>query len=156
MKAFMTNGTFEYLSKLEEQHPFILMHNADTAIAYYEDDKNSSIFKTSRNYEVVLSQNDLQETGFIALTHLPITDEGAPIFELEFKETAKNITDHPGFIALRLLRPSKGKTYILLTEWRNKYAYQRWKNDEGMAIEQKPYSAGPAYTNVYQVGEEEA
>ncbi|QGH35702.1 antibiotic biosynthesis monooxygenase [Gracilibacillus salitolerans] len=155
MNGYMTNGTYPYLEKLKSKHtisPFILMHNEDKAVAYYED-TNSSIFETSRDYLVLAQAGKLAELGFISLSHLPVTDEGRPIFEMDYKQKVNEIS---GGIATRLLRPLKGNSYILLVEWNNPKDYQAWKQTKPLPNKKEDsYIAGSVYTETFQVGEEE-
>ncbi|KAB8139014.1 antibiotic biosynthesis monooxygenase [Gracilibacillus oryzae] len=157
MKAYMTNGTYEFLNKLKNKHtisPFLLMNNRENAIAFYESEKQS-IFQTGRNYEVIAKEGNLSEEGFASIIHLPITDEGRPIFELEWKDKLKRVGQLNGLIAARVLRPLRGNEYLILTEWADNKVYQTQK-DFFIEEEKSPYSsAGPNYTKTYHVGEKE-
>ncbi len=158
MKAFMTNGTYEFLEKLKEKQaisPFLLMHNGVKTIAYYEDTKQS-IFESGRNYQILEQIGKLIEVGFISLSHIPVTDEGHPIFEMDVKEQVKEMTKTDGVVAARILQPEQGYTYILLIEWQEQKHYQAWKNTDPLPNKQKvSYIAGDVYTETFEVGEEE-
>lgn len=150
----MTNGTYAFLEKLKDEHkitPFLIMHNGEKAIAYYESN-GPSIFQTSRNYEVIAEAGNLSEEGYSSILHLPITSEGRPLFEHEWKEKVTDIAQLRGVTAVRVLRPFKGREYIIFTEWTDNEAYQA--NKESVVIQKKsPYMAGDSYTMTYNVGE---
>ncbi|ENH95583.1 hypothetical protein J416_15367 [Gracilibacillus halophilus YIM-C55.5] len=163
MYAYMTNGTYTFLKKIKEkyQHNYemIVMHNGEKAIAYYQSEQ-ASIFETSRDYEVIVEKGGLKEEGFIVLNHIPVTDEGKPLFETQFKERAEAIENTSGFYALRVLRPLRGNTYIVMVEWEDQASFQHWKNSDHFQKahnkKEKPsYMAGPSYSESLQVGEEE-
>ncbi|MFC4403192.1 antibiotic biosynthesis monooxygenase family protein [Gracilibacillus xinjiangensis] len=154
MKAYMTNGTYDFLEKLKEKHEidlFLIMHNGEKAIAYYESNERS-IFQTSRNYEIIAKEGNLAETGYASLLHMPITEEGRPLFEHEWKEKVSDIAQLNGVISVRILRPVKGREYIIFTEWAHNDAYQVQKN-YFTENEKKPYSAGANYEMTYNVGD---
>ncbi|WP_186579134.1 antibiotic biosynthesis monooxygenase family protein [Aquibacillus kalidii] len=167
MKAYMTNGTIDFLLKKEKKHPdlhFLFMQNNNKTIAYYEDTE-STVFETARNYEVIVSKGDIKKEGFVVINNIPVTDEGRPIFETQFKNRAGMIDGSPGFQALRVLRPLQGNIYIVLVEWADELSYETWKNSESFANSHKkpsgtkerpPYSAGPSYAESFHVVEEQA
>ncbi|MFD2657716.1 antibiotic biosynthesis monooxygenase [Gracilibacillus thailandensis] len=155
MNGYMTNGTYPYLEKLKSKHhifPFIIMHNDVKAIAYYED-TNPSIFETSRDYLVLAQVGELSEIGFISLSHIPVTEEGSPIFEMDYKQKVNEIS---GVVTARLLRPFRGNSYILLVEWDDPKDYHAWKKTNPLPNKKEDsYIAGSVYTETFQVGEDE-
>ncbi|MDX8045729.1 antibiotic biosynthesis monooxygenase [Gracilibacillus sp. S3-1-1] len=154
MKAYMTNGTYSYLEKLKtEQHvsPLLLLNNEVKTVAYYEDPQ-PSIFATSRNFTIIGQRGKLAEEGFVSIVHIPVTIEGRPIFELEYNERIERIKTA---VAIRLLRPQTGNTYILFIEWLDSSAYKEWKQTNPLPHKKEdPYIAGPVYTETFHVGEE--
>ncbi|WP_208590412.1 antibiotic biosynthesis monooxygenase [Gracilibacillus suaedae] len=155
MNGYMTNGTYLYLEKLKSKHPFfpfIIMHNDVKAVAYYED-TNPSIFETSRDYLVIAQVGELSEKGFISLSHIPVTEEGSPIFEMDYKQKVNEIS---GIVAARLLRPFRGNSYIILVEWDGSKDYHAWKKTNPLPNKKEDsYIAGSVYTETFQVGEDE-
>ena|SRR5690625_251350 len=158
MNGYMTNGTYDFLNKIKEKHnisPFLLMHNSAKAVAYYED-ASASIFELSRNYELLNETGSLKEVGFMSMTHIPVTEEGRPIFEMDYKEKVDKLAGVNGVIGARILRPYRGNTYILLIEWNHLKEYQSWKNIDPIFQEkQASYIASEPYSETFQVGEEE-
>ncbi|UOQ46819.1 antibiotic biosynthesis monooxygenase [Gracilibacillus caseinilyticus] len=155
MNGYMTNGTYEFLEKIKESHsisPFILMHNQVKSIAYYEDTA-SSIFETSRNYQVLTQIGQLTESGYISMTHIPVTEEGRPIFEMEYNQI---VQDLEGVIAARVLRPFHGNQYILLIEWKDPEDFEKWKDQKPLPFKkQNSYVTGSVYSENFKVGGEE-
>lgn len=158
MYSYMTNGTYEFLDKLKGKHkisPFLLMHNNVKAVAYYEDTEDS-IFELSRNYEILEKTGTLQEIGFVSFTHIPVTEEGRPIFEMDYKGKVKHLAEVAGVEAARVLRPFTGNDYILLIEWSDQKEYQSWENIDPIFQEKKAsYIASEPYNETFQVGIEE-
>ncbi|MBM7571466.1 antibiotic biosynthesis monooxygenase family protein [Aquibacillus albus] len=164
MNAYMTNGSLAFLLKMKEQHTdkdIYLMNGTDTTLAYYED-RESTFFETARQYEIVLSTGDLQEDGYVVMNNIPVTDEGRPIFEHQFKSRAGIIDGTPGFYALRVLRPIRGNTYVVMVQWEDQASYEKWKNSEAFAKSHKkdkktkekpPYAAGPSYVTTYHLAD---
>ncbi|GAE93657.1 hypothetical protein JCM21714_2759 [Gracilibacillus boraciitolerans JCM 21714] len=158
MNAYMTNGTYEFLEKLKEKQtisPFLLIHNGVKTIAYYED-THLSIFESSRNYQILAQIGHLAEVGFMSMSHLPVTEEGQPIFEMDFKQKVKEMDTVDGVIGARILQPQQGHTYILLVEWQEQKDYQAWKSSEPLPNKKNAsYISGDIYTETFEVGEEE-
>ncbi|ELK47669.1 antibiotic biosynthesis monooxygenase [Halobacillus sp. ACCC02827] len=132
MKVSMTHGTLNYLSKLKEQHPqapLFFMQDGDKTVAYYEGE-DTSIFEEGRDYETVDHVGTVQADGFVVMNNIPVSDEGRPVFEDRFKQRAGNVEQREGFQAIRILRPLKGNTYVVFTQWRNEQDFEDWKNSK--------------------------
>lgn len=104
----------------------IVMHGAGNSILLHET-LGPTRFNSPQTYEVIYSKGTLQEPGFFSFNYMPVTEEGKPIFEHQFKKDAHLIEKEPGFIALRLLKPTHLDTYIVLTEWENTRRFNTWK-----------------------------
>ncbi|SDJ88413.1 antibiotic biosynthesis monooxygenase family protein [Sediminibacillus albus] len=156
MKAQITHGTFDFLSKIKKEHKdkhIYLMQTDDATIAYYEG-KHTSIFEQAREYESFVANGELKESGYVVMNNIPVTYEGRPLFEDQFKSRSGSMDDIQGFHALRVLRPLQGNKYVVLVQWDSQKSYQEWKESESFAkahasSKQKkrpPYHAGPSYT----------
>ncbi|CQR47028.1 Heme-degrading monooxygenase HmoB [Paraliobacillus sp. PM-2] len=155
MKAYMTNGTLDYLEHIYKQHPDVnlsLMHNANTALVYYEVIHKISLFREARVYDVLVSCGDLKEHGFVSMRHIPLTDDGKPIFENEWKKKNDLLTKHTELYAFRVLKPTYGNTYLVFMQWEDEYAFQEWEitnlSNEHIATD---YRAGKAFTTTYSM-----
>lgn len=148
MKAYMTNGTIDFLQKMPSKHPgitFSFMSNNSGALAYYEGDKKN-IFTSGRAYEIIAQSGTIKEKGFVVMNNIPIKDEGKPVFEDAFKKQQRTIESMPGFKAFRLLRPMKENTYVVLTQWESELDFNRWKNSDAFEQAHKEQAAmSPAY-----------
>lgn len=132
MNAYMTNGTFDFLKKLRDDYPainFYYMSGDSSTLVYYEA-SSKSIFSAGRSYEAIIENGDLQESGFVVMNNIPVTEEGTAVFEDRFKQRQQNVESMPGFQAFRLLRPKKGNTYVVLTQWASEDDFENWKNSD--------------------------
>lgn len=148
MNAYMTNGTTDFLLNLAHRNAsktFHIMTNEVGSLAYYEDDQGS-IFASGRDYRILMSDGELEETGFVVMNNIPIAEEGKPVFEVNFKKREILIKNTPGFQAFRLLRPLNGNTYIVLTQWDSRESYEMWKESAAFKEAHAPSTAKrPAY-----------
>ncbi|SDM00073.1 antibiotic biosynthesis monooxygenase family protein [Sediminibacillus halophilus] len=156
MKAHITNGTYDFLVKIQSDYPDIpiyLMQAADSTMAYYEG-KKANVFEQAREYESFVTDGELQQSGFVVMNNIPVTYEGKPIFEDQFKKRAGSMNDIPGFQALRVLRPLQGNKYVVMVQWDSRKSYQNWKDSDAFTAahssskskKRPPYHAGPSYT----------
>lgn len=132
MKAHMTNGTLEFVKKIMDNHPeinFYLMNSGNGTLAYYENE-NDSIFESGRSYEVLITNGTIQDKGFVVMNNITVTEDGQTPFEERFKQRSSAIDSTPGFQAFRLLRPQKGNTYIVFTQWATIDDFDKWKNSD--------------------------
>lgn len=167
MTVYMTNGTLDYLTKLQNKYfteAIFLMEEEDGGLAYYEGDKE--IFDEPRTFDLVDGKGELNNQGYVVMNNIPVTDEGRPLFEDRFKNRAGTIENSPGFQALRILRPKHGNTYVVMTQWQNEESFENWKNsqafqkahqhsDSNKAKEKPSFAAGPAYITKYTMAQPE-
>lgn len=132
MKAFMTNGTLDYLQKITSTHKSLdlhLMHNGSGTLAYYET-AEKSIFEAGRVYEIILTSRAIQDEGYVVMINIPLTEEGKPIFIDRFRRRINKISLMPGFQAFRLLKSVRDNTYIVFSQWATKADFEKWKDSE--------------------------
>ena len=136
LNMYFTSGTEDYLKKIIEDNKkenLLFMHNEDTSLLAHETEGNS-IFKAPRKYEVIISTGAIiVPSGFAVFNHIPVTDEGRPLFEYHYKNRAKLIEKEPGFLAIRVLRPSRLDTYIIFTLWKNESAFKQWQTSNSFS-----------------------
>lgn len=145
MKAYMTNGTIDFLQNLAKKHPDIklyLMTNSEGGIAYYED-SDKKLFSTGRNYEVIMQSGEVLEEGYVVMNNIPVAEDSKPGFEQRFKNRKNMIENMPGFQAFRLLRPLHNNTYVVFTQWRSSADFENWKNSEQFKDAHKKQTAKP-------------
>lgn len=133
---YFTSGTVEYLKKRLEEHPnetMKLMQNNDSCLLVHETN-GPSLFKEPRKYEVIDSSgNVLVNSGYAVFNHIPVTDEGRPLFEYQFKNRKGSVEKQPGFLAIRVLRPLNSDTYIIFTLWKDESSFKNWKSSTSFA-----------------------
>ncbi|MUV36580.1 Heme oxygenase (mycobilin-producing) [Lentibacillus sp. JNUCC-1] len=148
MHAYMTNGTLDFLLNLIDQHPehhFYYMENNKNVTVYYESE-DKSVFESGRDYEIIAEEGTLKKQGYVVMNNIPVTEEGRPIFEDRFKKNKKRMEGVPGFSAFRLLRPDKGRTYVVLTQWSSETDFENWKtSDHFSAAHADQGTKHPAY-----------
>lgn len=145
MKAYMTNGTIEFLKTLVEKHSslaFRLMYNNKGGLAYYEH-PNKAVFQSGRAYEVLTAVGEIQESGFIVMNHIPVPEESQPVFENRFVNRQQTVETMQGFQGFRLLKPKRGNTYVVLTQWASIKDFENWKNSTAFAEAHKKQTAKP-------------
>lgn len=169
MYIYITNGTYEYLKGIEEKYPdetMVTVENDTDALLLHET-AGESIFKTPRKYEIIDSKGSFKKSGFVAMYHIPVTEEGRSIFEYHFKNRTRQVENAPGFLAIRVLRPLTSNTYIIITMWENETAFKDWihsssflnpypENEEtnGEDLQKKIFSSA-AYVKEYIIPEED-
>ncbi|BDH62946.1 heme-degrading monooxygenase HmoB [Lysinibacillus sp. PLM2] len=144
MYLYLTFGTPDYMEKImkkyENEKMFILYGSEKTALLHETEGK--TVFATPRKFEVIDSVNDIEQKGYFVFNNIPVSDEGRSVFEQRFLNRTRDIEKMDGFVAFRLLRPIKDDTYIVLTQWENKQAFDAWKQSKSFAnAHAKPASA---------------
>jgi heme oxygenase (mycobilin-producing) len=127
MNIYITTGTYEFLRLIKEKHPkesFILMENTEHALLLHET-HGLSIFNTSRKYEVFGSIGLLTTKGIVVMNHIPVTEEGKPLFEHHIRKSLGL-----GINCLRMLRPISSNVYIILTIWEKEQDYKSWQKTQ--------------------------
>lgn len=163
MHAYMTNGTIDFLLRLQDKHPdldFYFMSGSGGGLAYYEGEKN--IFVSGRGFDILIESGRMQKEGFVVMNNIPTTDEGKHILENNFQKRDSTIELMPGFQAFRFLRPIKGDTYVVMTQWRSDEDYNHWKESEqfqeahkDMDIKKPAYIPKRPFTSTYHMYTEE-
>jgi heme oxygenase (mycobilin-producing) len=150
MMLYITYGTVNFLENLLKKHDnkqLRLMTNPNTAVMFQETD-GPSIFYAPSKYEVLYSNGSLSNGSFAVTNNIPVSYEGRPLFESKFSDQARQINNAPGNKAVRVLRPSKGDTYIILTLWENEPSFKTWQ-DTMAEIEQQSTFPRPSYLTKY-------
>ncbi|MCM3586071.1 antibiotic biosynthesis monooxygenase [Mesobacillus maritimus] len=168
MNLFITSGTRNYLKKMKEKYPeenMLLLGDEESAVLIHET-ASGTIFNQPRKYEVIDSYGNFENAEYVVMNNIPVTDEGKPLFEYRFKNRNRQIESQPGFVAIRVLRPITSNTYIILTLWENRQAFEKWKTSESFQKSHAqqagtqtthPHSifTGPSYITTYSIAEEE-
>ncbi|WP_405103285.1 antibiotic biosynthesis monooxygenase family protein [Oceanobacillus sp. FSL H7-0719] len=145
MKAYMTTGTIDFLKTLEEKYSGIalrLMYNSEGGLAYYEH-VDKTVFQSGRAYEILTAAGEVLETGYIVMNHIPVPEESQPVFEDRFINRQHTVETMPGFQGFRLLKPKRGNTYVVLTQWASVKDFDNWKNSAEFAGAHKKQTTKP-------------
>ncbi len=129
MKIYLTHGTYHYLKTKKDEFSnelIVLMQNEDQTLLLHETNRNC-VFNEPRKYDVLDSEGSFPLKGYVVMNHVPVSEEGRPVFEYRFSKRPGLIDKEPGFIAMRILRPMNSDTYIIITVWHNEQSYQNWQ-----------------------------
>ncbi|KQL33244.1 antibiotic biosynthesis monooxygenase [Psychrobacillus sp. FJAT-21963] len=156
MNFYITSGTPEFMDSIKKKHPkedLFLLHGVGNSVLIHET-SGKSVFQVPRKYEILESYGRFSEKGYFVLQHIPLSDEGRPIFEYQYTKLTETVEKEPGFIALRVLKPLKSDTYIILTEWSGPNSFEVWKksnplNFDHVADKQKIFTSAP-YVSTYK------
>lgn len=164
MNIYITSGTLDYLKGIENKYPtetIVTMVNENGALLLHETIE-ASVFKEPRKYEVIDSEGIINKEGYVVINYIPVTEEGRPLFEHQFKWRQSLVETEPGFIAIRVLRPFSSNTYIILTIWESEIAFQSCHNfkafletyskgsEKGIDSQLKIFTSG-AYASKYTI-----
>lgn len=135
---YIAIGTADFMQTLQgkyKKEQMILAHNDVNSILLHETDKKTK-FAAPKKYNVVASEGQLEQHGYFALIYVSLMQEQHQVFEDRFKQRQHGISQEPGFVAFRLLRPLNDTDYVVLTEWTGAGSFEAWKltNDYQEAI----------------------
>lgn len=169
MKLYTTSGSMDFMEFLRNKYTnerMVVMHGVGNSVVLHETE-SKSVFQTPLSYEVIGSENPLKEEGFFAFNYMPVTDEGRPLFEHWTLRHIDSVSSQHGFIAYRILRPTKGDHYAILTQWTGRFFYEEWQRTpsyktlmatevKGTGLEAQPhlFTSAP-YISTYKVKTDE-
>lgn len=70
---------------------------------------------------------------YIVMNRLTVHEGRGPDLEAAFARRANLVQGAPGFIEFRLLRPAKGNTYISMSRWESREAFENWTRSPAFA-----------------------
>ena len=152
MNVYITTGTYDFLKTIKDKNSnevILLMQNGETSLLLHETSEKT-VFSSPRRYEVVDGKGTLQEKGFVVMNNIPVTEEGRPILEYRFKNRTGLIESEQGFIAIRVLRPIRSDTYVILTVWEKESDFLRWTNSKSFhQAHHKKQETPASITNIF-------
>ena len=80
----------------------------------------------------------------IVMNHIPVAEGREQDFEKTFMERDRAVDRMPGFIDMQVLRPSEGRTYVVLTRWKSREAFRQWTESEAFISAHRNQSPGLA------------
>jgi heme oxygenase (mycobilin-producing) len=163
--SYITSVTPEFMELLQKKfinENITLMFGKDEGLLYHETSEKS-VFQVPRKYEVVDSKGSIPEKGFALFHYIPTTKDFRPNFEHQLLNRPRVIDTAYGFFAVRVLRPLKGNTYLIITIWLDRDCLEKCQENEAImekmgkekSIEVSKLSnyAGQSYTKEYIFGE---
>ncbi len=81
---------------------------------------------------------------FIVMNRIPVTEGREQDFEKTFTERDRAVDSMPGFVDLQVLRPTEGRTYVVLTRWKTREDFQKWTESEAFVSAHRKQSTGLA------------
>ncbi|WP_453990576.1 antibiotic biosynthesis monooxygenase family protein [Bacillus nitroreducens] len=168
MNFYIAFGTVDFLKKLQIKHKnknMIAFYNNETAILLHETTKKS-VFAAPKRYEVHTGSGEIDCAGFAALTYVPVSEEGKPLFENNIIQLNSLFHSTPGLVAFRVLRPIKNDTFVIASFWVKESFYLDWTHSASFkqlelvihktkaGLTQTVFT-GPVYTKTYHVLKDE-
>jgi heme-degrading monooxygenase HmoA len=66
----------------------------------------------------------------VVMNRIPVAEGREAEFEKTFTERDRAVDRMPGFLDLQVLRPAEGQTYIVMTRWKSRAAFDDWTKSE--------------------------
>jgi heme-degrading monooxygenase HmoA len=80
----------------------------------------------------------------IVMNRIPIAEGREQEFEKTFTESDRAIDHMTGFVDMQVLRPSEGRTYVVMTRWKSREAFRQWTESEAFISAHRKQSPGLA------------
>lgn len=79
---------------------------------------------------------------YIVMNRIPVAEGREQDFESSFINRDRAVNQMPGFIDMQVLRPAEGRTYVVLTRWQTREAFQNWTQSEAFVAAHRQQSPG--------------
>jgi heme-degrading monooxygenase HmoA len=80
----------------------------------------------------------------IVMNRIPVAKGREQDFEKTFTDRDRAVDRSPGFIDMQVLRPCEGNTYVVLTRWKSREAFQDWTQSQAFISAHRKQSPGLA------------
>jgi heme-degrading monooxygenase HmoA len=80
----------------------------------------------------------------VVMNRIAIAEGRELDFEKTFTERDRAVDRMPGFMDLQVLRPAEGRTYVVLTRWKSREAFEQWTHSEAFISAHRKQSPGLA------------
>ena len=80
----------------------------------------------------------------VVMNRIPVAEGREADFEKTFTERDRAVDQMPGFIDLQVLRPAEGHTYVVLTRWKSREAFEQWTQSQAFISAHRKQSPGLA------------
>jgi heme-degrading monooxygenase HmoA len=78
----------------------------------------------------------------VIMNRITVAEGREAEFEQTFVERDRAVDLMTGFIDLQVLRPAEGRTYIVMTRWNSREAFDAWTTSEAFRSAHKKQSPG--------------
>jgi heme-degrading monooxygenase HmoA len=80
----------------------------------------------------------------VVMNRIQVAEGREADFEKTFTERDRAVDQMSGFIDLQVLRPAEGRTYVVLTRWKSREAFEQWTQSEAFISAHRKQSPGLA------------
>ena len=80
----------------------------------------------------------------VVMNRITVAEGREQDFENTFVERDRAVDQMKGFIDLQVLRPSEGRTYVVMTRWASREAFDAWTQSEAFRSAHRKQSPGLA------------
>jgi heme-degrading monooxygenase HmoA len=80
----------------------------------------------------------------IVMNRIPVAEGHEADFEKTFTGRDRAVDRMPGFVDMQVLRPAEGRTYVVLTRWKSREAFDQWTQSEAFISAHRKQSPGLA------------
>jgi heme-degrading monooxygenase HmoA len=92
----------------------------------------------------LLTNKEEKPAMVVVMNRIPVAEGRESEFEQTFAARARAVDQMPGFVDLQVLRPSEGRTYVVMTRWRSRAAFDAWTKSEAFISAHRKQSPGLA------------
>ncbi|HUQ31311.1 MAG TPA: antibiotic biosynthesis monooxygenase [Pyrinomonadaceae bacterium] len=80
----------------------------------------------------------------VVMNRIAIAEGRELDFEKTFTERDRAVDLMPGFLDLQVLRPAEGRTYVVMTRWKSREAFEQWTHSQAFISAHRKQSPGLA------------
>jgi heme-degrading monooxygenase HmoA len=80
----------------------------------------------------------------IVMNRITVAEGREQDFEKTFTERDRAVDQMPGFVDLQVLRPTEGRTYVVMTRWESHEAFKAWTTSEAFIAAHRKQTPGLA------------
>ena len=80
----------------------------------------------------------------VVMNRIPVAEGRESDFEKTFTGRDRAVDQMPGFVDLQVLRPTEGRTYVVMTRWKSHEDFERWTKSEAFIAAHRKQSPGLA------------
>jgi heme-degrading monooxygenase HmoA len=78
----------------------------------------------------------------VVMNRIPVAEGREQEFEQTLTERNRAVDCMPGFIDLQVLRPAEGRTYVVMSRWKSRAAFDQWTQSEAFITAHRKQAPG--------------